>query len=654
MPIISREYEKFLREEQSSKKLTLYEKLCSISEKILPVPPPFKGIENKYIESIRFSHLKITPKGAFSLTLLTTLSVFIISLILLVLLSSFALSSVLLSISLSVIAFYFLVSYPNRYATVFRINASSEMVLATIYMSISMHMSPNLENAVKFASINLKGPLATDLRELLWDVYTRKYDRMEDALDSFIRKWQRENKEFSESLYLIKNSGAESELKRERYLDEAVSVMLDGTKDRMRLYSRQLKEPVTILNALGILLPIVGLVFFPIVSLFLPELIQPVFLALGYDFFLPLLVYLFMNSYLEKRPYTFRQPDLSKHPEFSSVRFYEKPYTIPLMISLPLIAFGLINIIGEKGLFSTGLLLYSSLITLGLFLGIMSYSYLSVKRKLKIRKEIEDIENEFAEVLFQLGSMIMRGTPLETALRRVKGDIKDLKISRFFDKILYNIEAFGLTFENAIFDKRYGAINFYPSSIVESAMHVIVETAKRGMQSASKSMVIISKYLKDMHEVDENLKNMMEDVTSTMNIQGVILAPLSSGVVVTIAAIMTRLLISLGNAFNSIYSSIGSSLGPAGGVGTGVISSIVNLSAIMPIHGFQLVVGVYLVEIVTIIGVTLSAISNGEESLLKRSTIAKLLLYSCIVYFITLLFTYYLFTSVISIEKLIV
>ena len=654
MPIISREYEKFLREEQLAKKLTLYERLCQISGKILPLSPPFKGLAEKYKESIEFSHLKITPKGAFSLALLTTLSVFFISLTALVILNSFTLSSIILSLTLAIIAFYFLVVYPNHYATVFRIRASSEMVLATIYMSISMHLSPNLENAIKFASKNLKGALSIDLRELLWGVYTRKYDKIEEALDSFIGKWKRDSKEFSESIYLIKNSGAESQEKRERFLDEAVSVMLDGTKERMRLYARQLKEPVTILNALGILLPIIGLVFFPIVSLFLPELIQPVFLVLGYDFFLPLVVFLFMNSYLEKRPYSLHQPDLSKHPDFSIVKVYEKPYIIPVIVSLPLIALGVINIIGEKGLFSFSLLFYSMLITLGMFLGIATYSYLSVKRKLKIRKEISDIETEFAGALFQIGSMILRGTPLETALRRIKDDIKNLKIAQFFDKILYNIETFGLTFENAIFDKQYGAINYYPSSIVESSMHVIVETSKKGMQSASKSMVIISKYLKDMHEVDEDLKNMMEEVTSTMNIQSVILAPLSAGVVVSIAAIMTRLLISLGDALTSVYSSIGSALGPAGDVGTGAISSIVNLNAIIPIHGFQLIVGIYLVEIVTIIGITLSTITNGDESLLKRSTISKLLMYSGIVYFITLLITYYMFTSVISIEKLIV
>ncbi len=652
MAIVSREYEQFLREEKKGRKLGKYEKICNKAEKFSFIPPP-KGLQKSYAEAIEFSHLKITPKGAFSLVVLGTLLSFIFSLIVLSMLGSISISSIIFSVFMTLIVFYFLINYPTHYATVFRIKASSEMVLATIYMSISMHMSPNLENAVKFASRNLTGPLAMDLRELLWGVYTRRYDKMEDALDAFIRKWERDSKEFSESLYLIKNSGVESEEKRERFLDEAVSVMLDGTKERMRSYSRQLKEPVTILNAMGILLPIIGLVFFPIISLFLPELIQPIFLTIGYDIFLPLIVFLFMQNYLEKRPYSFRQPDLTKHPEFSTIKFYEKPYTIPLFVSLPFIIFGLVNLIGKHDIFSFALLLDSILISLGLFLGIIFYTYFSVKRKLKIRKDISDIEHEFSEVLFQLGSMLLRGMPLETSLRRIKGDIKNLRISEFFNKILYNIETFGMTFENSIFDPRYGAINYYPSKVIESTMRVIAETSKKGIQGSSKSMVIISKYLKDMHEVDEELKNLLEEVTSTMNVQAMLLAPLSAGVVVTIASVMTRLLVSLDVALKSIYSDIGSSLGPAGGVGTDVVSSIVNISSILPVHAFQLVVGIYLVEIVTIIATTLSSITNGEEGLLKRATISKLLTYSSIVYFITLFLTYFMFTSVISLDKLI-
>jgi hypothetical protein len=651
--IISREYEEFLKEEVLKRKLSYYEKACKYSEKILPIEPP-KSLGDQLNSAIEFSNLKVTPRGVFSLTILAGIVLFFFPLLLLGFSGSFSFSSVIFIFILVAVAIYFLINYPARHATTFRIKASSEMVLATIYMSISMHLSPNLENAIGFAAKNLKGPLGRDLIDLLWGIFTRKYDSISQALDIFITKWKEGSKEFSEALYIIKNSIFESAEKREKMLDEAVSVILEGTKTRMRQYSRELKPPLTVLNAMGILLPIIGLVFFPILTIFLPELIRPAVLIVGYDVFLPLFVYFFMNNYLAKRPYSFSQPDLSKHPEFLREKLIEKPYFIPLLVSIPLIIFGSHQIMGIKEVFSFSQLAYSILIILGVILGILSYSYLSVKRKLKVRDEIVAIESEFTEALFQLGQIVTRGMPLENALRKVTQDIKNLTISNFFEKILYNIEILGMSFEQAVFSEKSGAMNYYPSSLIEATMRVIIEASKRGMASASKAMLTVSTYLKDMYQVNEELKDLTEEVTSTMRIQAMLLAPLSAGIVVSLTAVIIQILVSLGKSFESVSSQLGTSYGVAGDIGGGFIFSIGNLNKIIPISAFQLVVGIYMVEIVTMLAIFLSSIANGEESFMKRLTIAKLLAISSVIYFLTFFITYYMFTAIIPISSLII
>lgn len=151
---------------------------------------------------------------------------------------------------------------------------------------------------------------------MLWDVYTGKFVSVTDALDPFMEKWKRESEEFVKAIFLIKNSFFETSEKRNKVLNESVSVILSGTKDRMRNYAKDLKAPLQVLNALGILLPMLGLVFFPIVSIFLPNIIQPAFLVIGYNVILPIIIYWMMKSYLERRPTAFHQPDLSKHPQF--------------------------------------------------------------------------------------------------------------------------------------------------------------------------------------------------------------------------------------------------------------------------------------------------------------------------------------------------
>lgn len=651
--VSSKEYEKFLKEEAQKGKLSLYEQACEYAERILPITPT-KNLSNQLKSAIEFSHLNVTPKGTLSLTILVGLILFWISLFFLLIFDLLSPSSIIFTFVVISIAIYFLFNYPVWYATTFRIKASSEMVLAVIYMSISMHLSPNLENAIWFASKNLKGPLAKDLRELLWGIYTRKYESAAQAIDSFIHKWERDNKEFSESLDIIKNSIFESTAKREKMLDEAVSVVLEGTKERMRDYSRKLKSPVTILNALGILLPIVGLVLFPVISIFLPELIKPAMLIVGYDFFLPVFVYFFMNNYLAKRPYSFHQPDLSKHPEFIQEKLIEKPYFIPLIVFVPLVIFGSYQIIKSKELFSLNQLLYSILIILGVTLGIISYCFLSVKRKLKVRKEVVEIESEFIEALFQLSQWVNRGMPLENALKKLNQKIKHLKISKFFEKILYNIEILEMDFERAVFDPKVGAINYYPSTLIEAIMKVIIETSRRGMASASKAMMVVSTYLKDMHRVNEELKSLTEEVTSTMNIQAMLLAPMAAGVTVSLTAIVVQILVSLGETFESTLPQLGAAYGVAGEIGGSILSSLADLNAIIPVDGFQIVVGIYMVEVVSMLAIFLSSIANGEESLIKRLTIAKLLAIGTAVYFASLFITYFMFTAIIPISQLII
>jgi hypothetical protein len=645
----SREYDEFLRGESSVRKLSIYEHLCSVSEKILPISP-WKGLTDKYYDAIKFSHLKVSPKGAFSLMILATILIVAVPTVFTVLFGLFSLTTALLIFVMGVVVFYYLYDYPSHFATVFRIKASAEMVLAVVYMTISMRISPNIENAIEFAANNLTGSLSEDLHQLLWDIYLRKFDSAANALDSFIKKWKRENKEFAEAVYLLKTSTIESSVRREKVLDEAVSVILNGTRSRMKNYAQDLKTPVMVMNALGILLPIIGLVFLPMIAVFMPDTIQPIFIAIGYNIILPLFVYWIMKTYLDKRPFGFHQPDLSTHPKFVSEKKWVYP-AVGIAVSLPFVVFGIWQISVSTEMFSFSQLLYSLLITVGICIGIVTYSILSVFRKLKIREEIIQIEDEFAEVLFQLGNQITRGIPLETTLKNISPQIRNLKVSKFFDKTLYNIETFGMTLEQAVFDKQVGAIREYPSKLINAIMHAIVQISKRGMNTASKAMITISNYLKDSKQVEEYLREMLEEATSTMTMQALLLSPLSSGIVVALAAMIMRMLVMLGSMVESLYGDL-SGYGALGAAGGGLFSSVLNLDKMIPVHTFQLIVGIYMIEVVGMISIFVSIIENGDESMLKRLTLGKTLLLSTAIYSVVTIIFYSVLVSLIPLTGL--
>ena len=62
----SREYKEF-RKEEVGEEFSLYENLCNIAERLNIEPD--KEMARKMQNSINFAHLKITPKGAFSLAM---------------------------------------------------------------------------------------------------------------------------------------------------------------------------------------------------------------------------------------------------------------------------------------------------------------------------------------------------------------------------------------------------------------------------------------------------------------------------------------------------------------------------------------------------------------------------------------------------------
>jgi hypothetical protein len=643
-----KDYAEFVRGETEKTERTLYESACELAEKVLPISP-WKGLGDKYQDAITFSHMKVTPRAAFSLVVLATVAAVALPVAVTVPLGLFSSSVATIVVIIAIALFYYLYDYPTHHATVFRIRASAEMVLAIVYMTISMRISPNIENAVKFAADNLSGPLDTDLNQLLWDIYTRKYDTAAAGLEWFIKKWKRENNEFADALYLIKTSTIESQSRRDKVLDEAVSVILQGTRERMKEYSLDLRTPVTVINALGILLPVIGMVFLPMVGIFMPEAIQPVFIAIGYNVMLPLVVYWLMSTYLDRRPYSFHNPDLSDHPKFRSEKTWVYP-AIGLLVALPLIGVGLYGVMTSTGIFSFNQLIYSLLISVGICGGIVAYSISYAIRKMKLRNEIVQIENEFIEVLFQLGNQLMRGIPFETTLRNVTPQIRNLKISSFFDRVLYNIETFGMTLEQAVFDEKSGAIHEYPSKMIRAIMHAIVEISRRGMDTTSRAMITISTYMKNSRSVEAELKDMLSEVTSTMQMQAVLLAPLSSGIVVALAALMMSMLIMLNKTVEELYGTFTGS-GPFG-VGGGLFDSVLRVDKMMPVHSFQLIVSLYMIEVVGMLAVFLSIIQNGDEDLLKRMTLGKTLIMAFAIYAIVMVAGYSLFSSLIPMTGL--
>jgi hypothetical protein len=183
-------------------------------------------------------------------------------------------------------------------------------------------------------------------------------------------------------------------------------------------------------------------------------------------------------------------------------------------------------------------------------------------------------------------------------------------------------------------------------------MHAVTEISKGGTLVLSDAMLSISTYLKNMHDVEEELKNNLDEVSSEMKMQALILSPLSSGIVVALVAMVTQVLILLKGATDKIKDQL-NGYGPLGSAGTGVLDSIINLNKITAAHTFQLIVGFYMIEAVTMIAYFKSIINFGDDPIQKKYAIGKLLLYGTIIYSIILIVIYSGFSALVPIATMV-
>ncbi|MEM5801794.1 MAG: hypothetical protein QXQ18_00155 [Candidatus Aenigmatarchaeota archaeon] len=638
-------YEKEKSHFRKEKKILIYEKLCSIFNNFPSIIPNY--FKRKYDEAIIFSHIDVNSNSAFWLGITIPILILAIPSLILSLFNLLSPSIFLAFVFSAAYSSYYFLSFPLNYATEFRLKATSEMVLCVNYMVISLRISPNLENAIKFASENLKSALGYDLRMVLWNVYTGKYYSTQEGFDHFINKWKRENEEFAEALTLLKSAVFKTAEERERFLSNALRVIIDGSKTRIKKYSRELRAPIGAVNALGILLPALGLVLISVFAFFLPFKIPAISFVLVFNLIIPVIIYSLLNNILSKRPFSFPVPDITIHPKFKK----EKTILKGIISLLPFIAFLSYSILSlsrlQKGDF-LGELIYSLLIILGLAFSIILYVLLIHYPKLKLRNEIESIESEFPDALYQLSFQLEKGLPMESAIESILPRIKTLHVKNFLKKIRENILTLGLTFESAIFDKKLGAIYYFPSKLLESIMGMVASIMKKGLKEVSSSMRTVSKYLLDTQDVMENFRDILSESVAEMTIQKYLLFPIVSAVIIAIIAMIFQVFFILGNLSEKFIKGLEVPTDVGEIISEEIMFGFLNLSNVVPTYQIQLIVGFYLIEMIFILSSTQIIISRGDDVILKSVDLMKSLIVAMSIYSLASILFYIAFSGLAS------
>ena len=666
----TKEYQEF-KAEFLPKHMSLYEKLCNLSEKLLRIKPDEKKAEAMQ-EAIDITHMGINPAGAVSFAFLMPilLALFGSLFSFLVFQSLFFVFLFLIGAAVMIMP---LQKAPEFIANNWRLKASNQMVLCIFYTVTYMRHTSNLEKAIEFAAQHLAPPLSLDLKKVLWDVETEKYSSVKESLDFYLDTWKKWNIEFIEAFHLIESSLYEGdEARRLNALDKSLDVILDETYEKMLHYAHNLQNPITMLHMLGIILPILGLVILPLVVSFM-ENAKWYHIAFIYNIILTVVVYYLGKNILSRRPTGYGDTDISEeNPELKKYKnilmkiggkeLQITPLIISVFIGIVLLIIGLSPLIlhalgiqdfgfgGEDltmpckqkycfleyrissttnqqvGPYGLGASLISLFVPLSIGLSFGLYYRLRSKNVIKIRQKAKELELEFAAALFQLGNRLGDNLPVEIAVGKVAGVMEGTISGSFFQLVSLNIRRLGMSIENAIFDPMHGALASFPSNLIESSMKVLTQAIKKGPLIAAQALTNVARYIKEIHKVNERLKDLMADIISSMRSQIKFLTPAIAGVVIGITSMITAILGRLSSQLTQVTSSVG-------GAESNVPASVLNIFGEgIPTFYFQLVVGVYVVQITFILTIIANGIENGSDKLNERYQLGNNLIRSTLLY----------------------
>ncbi len=664
----SREYRKFRQETLAG--LSKYKRACKSIGRIIKLRISKKD-EERTRKALERAHLDVEPEEASGLAIFALIATIIlaslISFAIFMLTEVFPFLIFALIFFIGFFLFYFFNTLPQRLEQKWRLKASSQMVPCILYMVVYMRHTSNLERAIHFASQHLQPPLSLDLKKIFWNVETGKYSTIKDALDAYLETWREHNLEFLEAFHLIESSLYEpSEARRIQILEKSLEVILDGVYEKMLHYSHEVKSPITNVYMLGIVLPTLGLALLPLASTLLQGAIKWYHVALLFNILIPFVVFYMTNSVLSKRPGGFGETELlERNPNYKYFKS-KKPYFIAAIIALPFLIIGLLPLLlyyipstpvdysfgqiglgnflgnqtffdfkidpdtkGVAGPFGPIALLLSLCIPLSIALFFAISYRLKTQKLIQTRIQTKKLEKEFASSIFQLGNRLADGIPAEMAFGRVAQTLRGTPTAGFFSLVNLNIQQAGMDIKTAIFSTGRGAINYYPSDLIKTSMRILIESVKKGLGVAAKALMSISEYVKNIHKVNERLRDLLADIISGMKSNMTFLAPLLSAIVVGLASMITSI---LGRLEMMITAGELTGTEAIGGMGLNQITQMFNIVKMIPPYWLQIIVGIYIIEIIFILTGTLTTIESGEDRLGEKAEIGKMLMTGMLLY----------------------
>ncbi len=256
-----------------------------------------------------------------------------------------------------------------------------------------------------------------------------------------------------------------------------------------------------------------------------------------------------------------------------------------------------------------------------------------------------------------IANHLSNGNPVEVAVEKTIREFENLGIKstemlRFLKRIDELMKNYRYTFDMAVSEKS-GLLKEYPSVLIREMIKILRESVRKSPGIAASITKSIVKYLENIKDVEIKIRQSLEDVRNSLRMQATIIAPMITGSVASLGIFLVHILRLLGEKLDEITKMIDISGGLGSkllgeGAGESFMSMIVgDFTKLIPYTVLQVIIGIYLVEILIIMGYLLNGIENGFDETSRDYIISNNLLYGITIYLLVALISLIAFGGLI-------
>lgn len=579
-------------------------------------------------EKLRFVEFRYTSKDIILTSIVLFLTFFVFNIVAAPFSEFLSYTAIFLALGTSIIALF----YPLN---IFYLHAigkyNEEMLTAIMRLSTYVSMNTSIEHAFYQVTPEIHGILHRQFSHIIEQIDRKEKTTLGDALEYYVPIWNIHNPVFVKSLRLLQTASYAAPKDREKILTELSETLLWNYTTLGKRYAEELSNKAKKLIMLGVLFPIMMLMLLPMITIFMPDFVNPSILAFMYIVLFPMLTLVLSMNFAAKRV------------QVSTIRIEDSSEYVPMGKTLPIIlaavvlgffAYGLwdVTLISQQGSdFSEPVwaLLPAWLAAFSLTMAVIIYATIYTRRYNTLWEEIYQIEQDLPHLLQSFTTYQTLNLPMENVIPEVVKDYKqfgfgDHPVVRAFEKISLALKT---TKKNFVELTRGMLGTLIPSPKVTSVLEQMVSFSEISQESSAKVAGMIRQHTLSIHKLDDYMKTLLSDTLSLINITTTMLAPLLSAAAVLMSIAIVKSIVFIEDQMERI--------GAAFGV-PDISLQLIDVENIISPQLMQFIIGIYLVETILILTffATVINIGNDKFSLMRnmKSNMLGFFIYSAILF----------------------